>query len=63
MKVIVQDTWHSADVLALRDIPEPVPMDREVVVRACKAFPLSEAPDASRYIEAGRARGKILLTV
>lgn len=28
-----------------------------------KTFPLSEAADAIRYIEAGRARGKILLTV
>ena len=33
MKAIVQDTYGSADVLALRHIDEPVPADHEVLVR------------------------------
>ncbi|MGW4204412.1 NAD(P)-dependent alcohol dehydrogenase [Streptomyces sp. NPDC004726] len=33
MKAIAQDTYGSADVLRLRDIPRPVPGDGEVLVR------------------------------
>ena len=33
MKAIVHDTYGSADVLALRDVDEPVPGDHEVLVR------------------------------
>jgi NADPH:quinone reductase-like Zn-dependent oxidoreductase len=33
MKAIVQDVYGTADVLALRDVPRPVPGDDEVLVR------------------------------
>ena len=33
MKAIVQDVYGTADVLALRDVPRPVPGDGEVLVR------------------------------
>jgi len=33
MKAVVQDRYGDADVLALRDIPEPVPADDEVLIR------------------------------
>ncbi|MDQ3771421.1 MAG: zinc-binding dehydrogenase, partial [Actinomycetota bacterium] len=28
-----------------------------------KAYPLAEAPDAMRHLEAGHARGKIAITI
>jgi threonine dehydrogenase-like Zn-dependent dehydrogenase len=33
MKAIVQDVYGSADVLELRDIPQPMPRDGEVLIR------------------------------
>ncbi len=37
MKAIVQDVYGAADVLQFKDIDEPVPGDREVLVRVCAA--------------------------
>lgn len=50
---------HEGDLRVLKELIE----DGKITPVIDKAFPLSEAPDAIRYIEAGRARGKILLTV
>ena len=35
--------------------------DGEIDVRIDKSYPLAEAADAHRYIEAGRTKGKVLL--
>jgi NADPH:quinone reductase-like Zn-dependent oxidoreductase len=54
MKAIVYHEYGSPDVLELREIDKPV-IDRR--------YPLSEAPEAIRYLEEGHARGKVVITV
>jgi NADPH:quinone reductase-like Zn-dependent oxidoreductase len=51
--------WNRQELILLRDLIETgkvVP----VIDRTC---PLSEAAEAMRYLETGRARGKIVITV
>lgn len=50
---------REGDLRVLKDLIE----DGNITPVIDKTFPLSEAADAIRYIEAGRARGKILLAV
>ena len=50
---------NQADLLVLKDLCETGQM-RPVIDRR---FPLSEVPSAVRYIEAGHARGKVVVTV
>ncbi len=50
---------RDGDLLVLKNLIE----DGRITPVIDKVFPLSEAPDAIRYMEAGRARGKILITV
>ena len=66
MKAIVQDRYGSADVLALRDIPDPVVGDEDVLVRVRAAgcgpdvwhlmtgLPLLRAPHARVPQASGR---------
>lgn len=49
---------REGDLLVLKGLIE----DGKITPVIDRTFPLSEAPDAIRYMEAGRARGKILLT-
>jgi NADPH:quinone reductase-like Zn-dependent oxidoreductase len=50
---------RQADLLALRDLIE----SGAVTPAVDRAYPLSEAPAAIRYLADGRARGKIVITV
>jgi NADPH:quinone reductase-like Zn-dependent oxidoreductase len=51
--------WNQPDLQALKELIEAV----KVTPVIDRAYTLSEAPDAMRYLERGHARGKIVLTV
>jgi len=63
MKAIVQDTVGSADALELREIDAPEIGDGRVTPVIDRTYPLSEAPEAIRYLAEGHARGKVVITV
>ena len=50
---------HSEDLEKLRDLLETGSLTPVID----KTFPLDEVPEAIRYLEDGRARGKIVITV
>jgi NADPH:quinone reductase-like Zn-dependent oxidoreductase len=50
---------HKEDLVALTELIEA----GKVTLVIDRSFPLSEAPEAIRYLEAGHARGKVVVTV
>ena len=61
MKAIVQDTYSSADVLELTESTH-----RWSATTTCsyaRTFPLSEAPEAIRYLEQGHTAGKVVISM
>jgi len=50
---------NSEDLLVLKELIEA----GKVTPVIGKTYPLSEVPDAIRYLEQGHARGKVVITV
>ena len=51
--------WHSRDTeLLVTECPANIK-----VLRSVAPYPLSETPDAIRYLEGGHARGKVVIQV
>ena len=51
--------WNRQDLHVLKDLIEA----GKVMPVIDRTYPLSEAPEAMRYLEGGHARGKIVITV
>jgi NADPH:quinone reductase-like Zn-dependent oxidoreductase len=51
--------WNQQDLHALKELIEA----GKVTPVIDRAYPLSEAPEAIRYLEGGHARAKIVITV
>jgi NADPH:quinone reductase-like Zn-dependent oxidoreductase len=52
-------TITKADLLLLKDLVDT----GKVTPVIDRAYPLAETPEAIRYVEAGHARGKVVVTV
>ena len=79
MQAIVYTKYGSPDVLQLKEVEKPAPGANEdkkdlvflkglleagkVVPVIDRRYPLSEVPDAIRYLEEGHARGKVVIDV
>jgi len=50
---------NSADLRILRDLIE----SGKIAPAIDRTYPLSEAPAAIRYVQEGRARGKVVITM
>jgi NADPH:quinone reductase-like Zn-dependent oxidoreductase len=50
---------NSENLLALKELIET----GKVTPVIDRTYPLSEVPEATRYVEAGHARGKVVITV
>jgi NADPH:quinone reductase-like Zn-dependent oxidoreductase len=59
-KAVAYLTQHSqADLLVLKELIEA----GEITPVVDRTYPLSETPEAMRYLEQGRARGKVVITI
>ena len=50
---------NSADLAALRDLIE----SGKIAPAIDRTYPLSQTPAAIRYVQEGRARGKVVITI
>ena len=59
---LFQESYGSPDVLELREIEQPVPGPREVLVKERVAsVNTAEVPDALRFVEQGHAREEVVM--
>ena len=57
--VLGRAVWSKEDLLVMQELMEA----GQVTAVIDRTYPLSQVPEAIRYLEAGHARGKVVITV